>query len=251
MRFKVLILILLLTGTGVVLLWLANRPRTPAPPANSTVSRPAPSAPIAATNASPTNTNSTNRAAPRAVLNLGKPKTQTPPPPIDGTAKLPDSPFLPTVSNTDSAEVREQATRLEQRYAASRKTTDRIQFLQELSLEGTTSAAESMARLIKDEKSEELKLKLLDQFLLQDEQVDLKIASLTALLDPDEPDEVRLTAISGLGELRDPRSIPWLQGLMSDPDPLIRRSAKTAIEAIQAAQSRQKPAPKPQAPVRQ
>ena len=93
---------------------------------------------------------------------------------------------------------------------------------------------DTLARLFLNEKDQELKIELVNSSLNDvDGQNDKKLAILGTASRADQPKEVRLEAIDGMGDAQDKRGIQILQGYLTDPDDDVKQSAQDTIEQLQ------------------
>jgi len=62
---------------------------------------------------------------------------------------------------------------------------------------------------------------------------DKKLAILGSAIRADQPKDVRLEGIDGMGDTEDKRAIQVLQGLSDDPDEDVRQNAQDTIDQLQ------------------
>lgn len=129
---------------------------------------------------------------------------------------------------------------LEASYVAKPEFTDRVQIIYKLSDAGTPDAIYALGRLFHAEKDPDLKVEIMDSLFDIDGQDDKKVALLAAGAGPDQPKDVRESAIDGLGDVDAQYALPILKPLANDPDEEIREQAKDAIEQFATEDAPQK-----------
>jgi aminopeptidase N len=150
----------------------------------------------------------------------------------------------PTASSSDTNQVGEDdqaraelATQVKQLQADYENTPDfqkRVTIIYQLSSnDDAPDVVDTLAHLFLNEKDQELKIELVNSLTDVDGQNDKKLAILSTALRADEPKEVRLGAIDGMGDAQDKRGIQILQGFLSDPDEDVKQSAQDTIEQLQ------------------
>ena len=122
---------------------------------------------------------------------------------------------------------------LERDYASTTNRDTRLDVMMDISEAGTADSVKSLTRLFDLETDPDLKVDLLDSLLGIEGFKDEKLIMLTLGVRQGLPSDVRQSAIDGLIDLEDTRSIALLNGLLNDPDPEIRQSAQDAIEILQ------------------
>jgi len=124
------------------------------------------------------------------------------------------------------------ASSLQQKFFNTENINERREIVFAL---GDLNNAEAMAvlgTLFQNERDEKLKLDILatiEQLEVPDAN---KVSIVIAATRPEQPQEVRETAIDVLADLEDPAVLPMLQMLTSDPNAEIRQIAKEALEDI-------------------
>lgn len=181
------------------------------------------------------------------------PETPVPPPSVTtlpATQPLPALPppattnVAPTPSASDTnqagggdqtqAELAAQVKQLENEYQNTSDFQKRVTIIYELSSnDDAADVVDSLAHLFLNEKDQELKIELVNSLTDVDGQNDKKLAILSAALRADQPKEVRLEAIDGMGDAQDKRGIQILQGFLNDPDEDVKQSAQDTIEQLQ------------------
>jgi len=178
------------------------------------------------------------------------PATQPRPalPPSAATNGAPTASAAATDTNQASgddqsqAELAAEVKKLETDYQDTPDFQKRVTLIYELSSnDDTADVIDALAHLFLNEKDQELKIELVNSLSDVDGQNDKKLAILSTAMRPDEPKEVRLEAIDGMGDVEDKRGIQILQGLLNDPDEDIKQAAQDTIEQLQDV-----PAPTPQ-----
>jgi hypothetical protein len=122
---------------------------------------------------------------------------------------------------------------LERDYLATTNRDTRLDLMMDITETPTSESVKALARLFQAETDTDLKVDLIDSLLGIDGFRDEKLAMLSLAVKAGLPKEVRESAIDGLIDLEDTRSISLLNGLLNDPDPEIRESAQDAIELLQ------------------
>jgi len=176
-----------------------------------------------------------------------------PPPSVTTLAVRQSLPVLPTAatnsasaavaatdtnqSSEDAQSQAEQAAQVKQLETDYQNTPDfqkRVTLIYELSSnDDAPDVVDALAHLFLNEKDEELKIELVDSLGDVDGQNDKKLAILSTALRADQPKEVRLKAIDGMGDAQDKRAIQVLQGYLNDPDEDVKENAQDTIEQLQ------------------
>ena len=124
---------------------------------------------------------------------------------------------------------------LESNYAATTNRDTRLDIMMDIAETPGAETVRTLARLLEAETDTDLKVDLIDSLLGIEGHTDEKLAMLTQGARSGLPKEVRLSAVDGLIELNDPRTVAVFNGMLNDPDEEIREAAKDALEMIQAA----------------
>ena len=197
------------TAVAVILLAMAGcskkeSPEPPVPPPSVTTlpaTQPLPALPVTANAAPAASTSDTNQAS-------GDDQTQ--------------------------AELAAQVKQLENDYQNTPDFQKRVTIIYELSSnDDAADVINSLAHLFLNEKDQELKIEMVNSLTDVDGQNDKKLAILSTALRADQPKEVRLEAIDGMGDAQDKRGIQILQGFLNDPDEDVKQSAQDTIEQLQ------------------
>jgi HEAT repeat protein len=123
---------------------------------------------------------------------------------------------------------------LENEYQNTPDFQKRVTLIYELSSnDDAADVINALAHLFLNEKDEELKTELVNSLSDVDGQNDKKLAILSTAMRADQPKEVRLEAIDGMGDVQDKRGIQILQGYLNDPDEEIKEAAQDTIEQLQ------------------
>jgi len=109
----------------------------------------------------------------------------------------------------------------------------RVVIIYNLSSVDSPDTIDSIGRLFLNEKDKELKIELVNSLLDIDGQNDKKLAILSTAVRGDQPKDVRLEGIDGMGDTEDKRAIQVLQGMLTDPDEDIREAAQDTIYQLQ------------------
>jgi hypothetical protein len=132
------------------------------------------------------------------------------------------------------AELAAQVKQLENDYQNTPDFQKRVTIIYELSSnDDAADVVDALAHLFLNEKDQELKIELVNSLTDVDGQNDKKLAILSAALRADQPKEVRLEAIDGMGDTQDKRGIQILQGFLNDPDEDVKQSTQDTIEQLQ------------------
>ncbi|MGC3988758.1 MAG: hypothetical protein QM796_03530 [Chthoniobacteraceae bacterium] len=157
--------------------------------------------------------------------------------PITSEAPTRPSPAMPEASPSDSpdADATPAPGVLEQKYLSSTDDDDRSDVISQLGDQDNAEALQTLARLFQGEQKMELRVQILstaaDMGDDDDQNVkNQKLILYTNALVNGQPDDVRETAVDGLEQLDDPRTLPLWQRLTQDPDEDIRNSAQAAVE---------------------
>jgi hypothetical protein len=172
-----------------------------------------------------------------------KPVTVKPiefPPPTNLVAAQPPAPAAPAAP-TPAAEPQEdspealaaQVKGFETEYANTLDFQKRVVIIYNLSSVDSPDTIDAIGRLFLNEKDKELKIELVNSLLDIDGQNDKKLAILSTAVRGDQPKDVRLEGIDGMGDTEDKRAIQILQGMLTDPDEDIRESAQDTIDQLQ------------------
>jgi hypothetical protein len=109
----------------------------------------------------------------------------------------------------------------------------RVVIIYNLSSVDSPDTIDAIGRLFLGEKDKELKIELVNSLLDIDGQNDKKLAILSTAIHGDQPKDVRLEGIDGMGDTEDKRAIQMLQSLLTDPDEDIREGAQDTIDQLQ------------------
>ncbi len=150
----------------------------------------------------------------------------------------------PSGDDQTQAELAAQVKQLLNEYQNTPDFQKRVTIIYELSSnDDAADVIDALAHLFLNEKDQELKIELVNSLTDVDGQNDKKLAILSAALRADQPKEVRLEAIDGMGDAQDKRGIQILEGFLNDPDEDVKQSAQDTIEQLQ-----NMPEPSPQPP---
>lgn len=175
----------------------------------------------------------TNLPAPPVV------KATLPPPPVEA----------PAVSQEDTPEALSgQVKQFEADYQNTPDFQKKVVIIYNLSSVESPDTIDAIGRLFLNEKDKELKIELVNSLLDIEGENDKKLAILGSAIRADQPKDVRLQGIDGMGDTEDKRSIQVLQGLLTDPDEDIRENAQDTIDQLQTDVMPPQPAAQPQVP---
>jgi hypothetical protein len=174
----------------------------------------------------------------------------TPPPSLPGTTAATNT-TAPVADVSTSAPASDEETpeqlaakvkQLEGDYQRETDFQKRVVIIYDLSSTESSNTIDALGRLFLNEKDQELKIELVNSLMDVDGQNDKKLAILGTAIRVDQPKEVRLQAIDGMGDVEDKRGIQVLQGYSADPDEDVRDAIKDTIEQLETAVA-QPPAP--------
>ena len=148
------------------------------------------------------------------------------------------NPLIPSTTtqkpDKDEVPVVKPLPALESDYAATTNRDSRLDIMMDIAETPGAETVRTLARLLETETDPDLKVDLIDSLLGIEGHTDEKLAMLTQGARPGLPKEVRLSAVDGLIELNDPRTVAVFNGMLNDPDEEIREAAKDALEMLQA-----------------
>jgi hypothetical protein len=90
--------------------------------------------------------------------------------------------------------------------------------------------AQALGTMFHEEATTDLKLDLLDDLIMVGDND--SVPTFVEAIDPSQPKEVRTKAIIALENLGDSQTIPYLQQLLTDPDPDVRQAAQEALDRL-------------------
>jgi type IV secretory pathway VirB10-like protein len=181
-------------------------------------------------------------APPPATINKPAPPPAPVPPPA--TPDVEPAPVTPSPEASEAnapaeeeggpAQLAAQLKQLESDYQNAPDFHKRVMTIYEISAVDLPDAIDTIARLFLKEKDKELKTEMINSMTDIDGQNDKKLAIFSSAIGADQPKDVRLEAIDGMGNLDDKRGIQVLQGFANDSDEEIRDSIHDTIEQLQA-----------------
>jgi len=146
----------------------------------------------------------------------------------------PEAPAAPVVPPEDTPEqLSGQVKQFEADYQNTADFQKRVVIIYNLSSVESPETIDAIGRLFLNEKDKELKIELVNSLLDVDGENDKKLAILGAAIRADQPKDVRLEGIDGMGDTEDKRAVQVLQGLLTDPDEDIRENAQDTIDQLQ------------------
>jgi hypothetical protein len=159
-----------------------------------------------------------------------------PPPTAPGTTtqELTQYKTFPQPKPTRVTDPAQRAQLLETSYIANPDFSQRVQIIYKLSDIGTPESLASLGRIFHMEKDPDLKVEVLDSLFDFDGQDQNKAALLAQGAGPDQPKDVRESAIDGLTDIEAKIALPILQALANDPDAEVRDLVRDALEQVQA-----------------
>jgi hypothetical protein len=161
-------------------------------------------------------------------------------------ASAPTSP--PVADDETQAGLAAQVRQLESDYQNTTDFQKHVVIIYNLSSNDSTDTIDAISRLFLNEKDQELRIEMINSLTDIEGQNDKKLAILNSALQTDQPKEVRLAAIDGMGDVDDNRAIQVLQGFVNDPDEDVRDAAHDTIEQLQSAVAQPPPAGQSQTP---
>jgi len=123
---------------------------------------------------------------------------------------------------------------LEKNYLVTTNRDDRLDIMMDIAENSSAETVKALTRLFEAETDPDLKVDLIDSLLGIEGFKEEKLVMLAMGAKNGMPDDVRQSAIDGLIDLDDRRTIPILNGLLNDPNEMIREAAQDALEMIQA-----------------
>jgi hypothetical protein len=192
-----------------------------------------------------------------ALVGCSKPEPEETPPPKPVTAKKIEFPAptnlpsaqpavsVPAATTTPATAVAPEAAedspealtaqvkQFETDYQTTADFQKRVVIIYNLSSVDSPDTIDAIGRLFINEKDKELKIELVNSLLDIDGQNDKKLAILSTSIRGDQPKDVRLEGIDGMGDTEDKRAIQILQGMLTDPDEDIREAAQDTIDQLQ------------------
>ncbi len=146
----------------------------------------------------------------------------------------PEAPVAPEVPAEDSpAALSAQVKQFESDYQNTLDFQKRVVIIYNLSSVESPDTVDAIGRLFLNEKDKELKIELINSLLDVDGENDKKLAILGSAIRAEQPKDVRLEGIDGMGDTEDKRAIQVLQGLLTDPDEDVRQNAQDTIDQLQ------------------
>ena len=144
------------------------------------------------------------------------------------------APVAPEVPTEDSpAALSAQVKQFEADYQGTLDFQKRVVIIYNLSSVESPDTIDTIGRLFLNEKDKELKIELVNSLLDIEGENDKKLAILGSAIRADQPKDVRLEGIDGMGDTEDKRAIQVLQGLLTDPDEDVRQNAQDTIDQLQ------------------
>jgi hypothetical protein len=144
------------------------------------------------------------------------------------------APAVPEVSAEDSpAALSAQVKQFESDYQNTADFQKRVVIIYNLSSVESPDTIDTIGRLFLNEKDKELKIELVNSLLDIEGENDKKLAILGTAIRADQPKDVRLEGIDGMGDTEDKRAIQVLQTLLTDPDEDVRQNAQDTIDQLQ------------------
>jgi HEAT repeat protein len=121
---------------------------------------------------------------------------------------------------------------LQQKFFNTENPNERRETVFALGELNSAEATAVLGTLFQNERNEKLKLDILATIEQMEVADAHKVSIMIAAARPEQPQEVRETAIDILADLDDPAVFPMLQMLTSDPNAEIRQAAKDALDDI-------------------
>ncbi len=168
--------------------------------------------------------------APKQPTKTTAPKIATTKP-GDASAPAP-LPTMQSVSMKSSTPADQRAAELERRYNQTPDFGQKIEIVYKLASQETAEAVKVMSKLFTAEKDEELKIHLVDSLVDIEGHEDVKLEMLRAAILPDQPQDVRESAIDAIVDLESPKGIPILEALVNDSNEEVREWAKDSLDVL-------------------
>jgi hypothetical protein len=154
----------------------------------------------------------------------------------------------PEVPQEDSpAALAGQVKQFEADYRNTADFQKRVVIIYNLSSVESPDTIDAIGRLFLNENDKELKIELVNSLLDVEGENDKKLAILGTAIRAEQPKEVRLEGIDGMGDTEDKRAIQVLQTLLTDPDEDVRENAQDTIDQLQTDVTPPQPAAQPPA----
>jgi HEAT repeat protein len=125
----------------------------------------------------------------------------------------------------------ETAISLQEKFLSTSDVNQRKNIVHALGQLDSAEAIDIIYRLFQVERAEEMKLDMLETVEQMEVEDARKIPIMAAGIQPDQPQEVRETAIDVLADFTEPVATQLLQNLMNDPNPEIRETAQEALQS--------------------
>jgi hypothetical protein len=174
---------------------------------------------------------------------INKPAPPAAPVPPPATTEVVPAPVTPSPEAAETnattgeeetpSELAAQLKKLESDYQNATDFQKRVVIIYDISAVDSPDVIDTIGHLFLQEKDQELKTELINSLTDIDGQNDKKLAILNSAMRADQPKEVRLEAIDGMGDLSDKRAIQVLQGFANDSDEEVKESVHDAIEQLQ------------------
>jgi hypothetical protein len=154
-------------------------------------------------------------------------------PAVSATPAAPATAVAPEAAEDTPEQLAAQVKQFETDYQNTPDFQKRVVIIYNLSSVDSPDTIDSIGRLFLNEKDKELKIELVNSLLDIEGQNDKKLAILSTAVRGDQPKDVRLEGIDGMGDTEDKRAIQVLQGMLTDPDEDIREAAQDTIDQLQ------------------
>jgi hypothetical protein len=164
-------------------------------------------------------------------------------PAVSATPAAPATEVAPQAAEDTPEQLAAQVKQFETDYQNTPDFQKRVVIIYNLSSVDSPDTIDSIGRLFLNEKDKELKIELVNSLLDIDGQNDKKLAILSTAVRGDQPKDVRLEGIDGMGDTEDKRAIQVLRGMLTDPDEDVREAAQDTIDQLETDVAQ------PQAPV--
>ena len=164
-------------------------------------------------------------------------------PAVSATPAAPATAVAPQAAEDTPEQLAAQIKQFEADYQNTPDFQKRVVIIYNLSSVDSPDTIDSIGRLFLSEKDKELKIELVNSLLDIDGQNDKKLAILSTAIRGDQPKDVRLEGIDGMGDTEDKRAIQVLRGMLTDPDEDVREAAQDTIDQLETDVAQ------PQAPV--
>jgi len=126
-------------------------------------------------------------------------------------------------------------------FRSSTNFDDRFETLLSIGEVGTAEAVSALEELFVEEPDKDLRVELINALIGISGAKEERLRFLKRGLSSSQPAEVREAALDGLVDLEDPRAVPLIESLFSDPDPALQALARQLHELARKQAESQEP----------